>query len=250
MILREVFLRQSRERFLMAQKMLDYNLRGSAVPNSNKLTLEKNALLIRDIEQKSEAARVLGKLSEAHFDVFEVCSQYLQRTERELETIAAGSPRLAAIRRGREKVSELHRHHLLNWAAIESKSLTQEARIRATMSEKLEAAQRALSVLDSALEYYPDEAQLQESADAVQDFIASIKISHWIELAERAAFKGDNKRAVRNYRDALFYLGRENVRNEERDLIAEKINQEIEKLRETSKPEKIKKSRKTQKRND
>lgn len=249
-ILREVFLRQSRERFLLAQRRLDFNLRGAASPNSNKLTLEKNASLIKDIERKSEAAKVLGKLSEAHFDVFEVCNEYLQRTERELETIAVGSPRLAAIRRGREKVSDLHRHHLLNWAAIESKTLTQEARVRATIGEKVEAAQRALAVLDSALEYYPEDAQLRESAEAVHDFIASIKISHWIELAERAAFKGDYKRAVRNYRDALFYLGRENVRSEERDLIAERINLEIEKLREVSKKEKLSESNKTQESND
>ena len=251
-ILREVFLRESQKRFLEAQKRLDYNLRGISVAhrhNPNKLTLEKNAYLIREIEKKSEAAKVLGKLSEAHFDVFEICNAYLERTERELETIAVGSPRLAAIRRGREKVARLHKQHLLSWAAIESKTLTQESRLHVTISEKLETAQRALAVLEVALQYYPTEEQLQESAEAVRDFIASIKVSHWIEQAERAAFKGDNKRAISHYRDALFYLGRENIRSSERELIAEKINGEIEKLREMSRKEKRKISR-TQNRND
>jgi hypothetical protein len=251
-VVREIFLRESRHRFMMAQRRLDRNLRGLAANNHNpnKLTLEKNALLIKEIETKSEAARILNKLPDAHFDVFEICNEYLQRTERELETIAAGSPRLAAIRRGREKVAALHRRHLLNWAALESKSLTQEANIRVTISEKLETAQKALTVLETALQFYPAETQLRDSAEAVQDFIASMKISNWIEQAERAAFKGNYKRAVSHYRDALFYLGRENVRSAERDLIAEKINFEIENLRELQKNETNKKSRKTLERND
>ncbi|HEX9959482.1 MAG TPA: hypothetical protein VGB00_00950, partial [Pyrinomonadaceae bacterium] len=130
---------------------------------------------------------------------------------------------------------------LLTWAAVETKALTQEARIRATIAEKLETAQKALAVLDSALQFYPNDSELTESAAAVEEFIASIKVSHWIEQAERSAFKGNYKRAVSHYRDALFYLARENVRNDEREMIAEKINEEIEKLREitTAKDKKL-----------
>lgn len=236
-VLREFFLRRARNQFIRAQKRLDYNL-SSVVhhkdKDSNKLTLEKHAAILKHIERKSEAARVLGKLPDAHWEVFEVCNEYLQVTERELQTVGVGSPRLAALRLGREKVQELHRFHLLQWAAGETKSLTQEAKIRATIAEKLETAQKALAVLDSALKFYPAEAELTESATAVEEFIASIKISHWIEQAERSAFKGNYKRAISHYRDALFYLARENVRSEERELIAEQINAEIEKLREIS----------------
>ena len=236
-VLREFFLRRARNQFLRAQKRLDYNLTNVAHQkdkDSNKLTLEKNAAILKHIGQKSEAAKVLGKLPDAHWEVFEVCNEYLQITERELQTVGVGSPRLAALRLGREKVHELHRFHLLQWAAGETKSLTQEAKIRVTIAEKLETAQKALAVLDSALKFYPDEAELTESAGAVEEFIASIKVSHWIEQAERSAFKGNYKRAISHYRDALFYLARENVRSEERELIAEKINAEIEKLREIS----------------
>ena len=67
---------------------------------------------------------------------------------------------------------------------------------------------------------------------AIKTFIASIKVSHWIEQAERAAFKGSYKRAVSLYRDALFFLAREDVNAAEREAVAEKINLEIEKLRE------------------
>ena len=148
-----------------------------------------------------------------------------------METVGVGSPRLAGLRRGREIVSELHRYHLLSWAAIESRALTQKARNYVTISKKLNTAQEALTVLDSARQLYPDEPQLTESESALKNFIASIRISHWIEQAERAAFKGNHKRAVSLYRDALFFLAREDVKTEERTAIAEKINAEIEFLR-------------------
>jgi tetratricopeptide (TPR) repeat protein len=200
----------------------------------NKLTLEKNAAILKEIAQKSEAASVLGKLPEAHWEVFELCDHYLNRSEKELETVRVGSPRLATLNRSREKVRNLHKFHLLAWSSAESRSLIQEAQTSVTISKKLEIATRALNILDSALQFYPNEQTLLESATAVNEFIASAKISHWIEQAERAAFKGNYKRAINHYRDALFYLARQNVRSSERDLIADKINLEIGKLKEIS----------------
>lgn len=236
-VLREIFLRRARKRFLLAESRLEYNLNSVAqIKNkeSNKLTVEKNAAILKNIERKSEAARVLGKLPDAHWEVFELCNEYLQIIERELPFVGVGSPRLPALRLGRDKVRELHKFHLLTWAAAESKTLTQEARVRVTIAEKLETAQKALVVLDSALQFYPNDEELTESSAAVAEFIASIKVSHWIEQAERSAFKGHYKRAISHYRDALFFLARENVRTDERELIAEKINFEIDKLREIS----------------
>ena len=235
--LREVVLRKARNRYLSAQRKLDYNLNNLAFHkppslNPNKLTLEKNAAIIAEIRKKSEAAQVLGKLSDGHWEVFEMCNEYLSLNESEIETVGIGSPRLAALRRGREVVGELHHFHLLTWAEIESRALTQKSKNRVTMSEKLQTAQKALTVLDSALQFYPNESKLLESEDALKIFVASIKVSHRIEQAERAAFKGNYKRAISNYRDALFFLARENVQAEEKEIIAEKINAEIAKLRE------------------
>ena len=238
--LREVILRKARRRYLLAQKQLDYNLNNVALHharvnrNPNKLTIEKNAAILREIEKKSEAARVLGKLSEGHLEVFEMCNEYLELNEKELETVGIGSPRLAALRRGKEIVQELHHFHLLQWAESESKALTQEAKIRVTMSEKLETAQKALSVVESALEFYPVETKLIESGNALKEFVASIKVSHWVEQAERAAFKGNYKRAISLYRDALFFLARGEIGIEEKEIIAAKINAEIARLREVT----------------
>lgn len=241
-VLREVILRKARNRYLLVQNKLDYNLNNVVLhsrgnQNPNKLTLEKNAVIIKEIKQKSDAAKILGKLSEGHFEVFEMCNEYLTINKKELETVGIGSPRLAGLRRGREIVQDLHHFHLLTWAEIESRTLTQEARNRVTISEKLEMAQKALTVLDSALQFYPDETQLIDSDGALKEFIASIKISHWIEQAERAAFKGNYKRAISHYRDALFFLARGNIQREQSEIAAQRINLEIAKLREISEKE-------------
>ncbi len=237
--LREVILRKARNRYLLAERRLDYNLNNIALhrppnQNPNKLTLEQNAAIIAQIRKKSEAAQILAKLSDGHWEVFEMCNQYLILNESEIVTVGIGSPRLAALRRGKEIVGELHKFHLLAWAEIESRALTQESKNNVTISEKLKTAQKALTVLDSALQFYPNEVKLLESETALREFAASIKISHRLEQAERAAFQGNNKRAISHYRDALFFLARENVREEEKEIIAEKINSEIAKLRELS----------------
>lgn len=245
-VAREVFLRKARERYLLIERNLDLNVKKLPLPprlrlKDNKLTLEKNAALVKDIQKKSEAVSVLKKVSKEHLEVFEICNQYLSTTEKQMETVGVGSPRIAGLRRGREIVGEIHRHHLLSWAEIETQALTQKARNYVTISEKLNTAQEALAVLDSALKFYPSDPQLTESETALKNFIVSIKISHWVEQAERSAFKGNYKRAVSLYRDALFFLAREDVRTDERQAIAEKINSEIESLRELSAKKEIKK---------
>ena len=241
--LREVILRKARDRFILIQKRLDYNLKNipihsSVNHNANKLSLQRNADIINNIQKKSEAARILGKLSDGHWEVFEICSEYLRVNGTELENAGLGSPRLASLRRGRAIVSDLHRYHLLSWAQIESRSLTEKAKNSVAVSDKLETARNALSVLDSALQYYPNDLQLTESEGALKEFIASIEISHWIEQAERSAFKGNYKNAINHYKDALYFLARENIRNIEKDAIADKINREIENLNDLAEKKK------------
>jgi hypothetical protein len=50
-------------------------------------------------------------------------------------------------------------------------------------------------------------------------------------LAERATFKGQYRRAIDRYRDALFYLSRETMNEESRAEVAERVGREIELLR-------------------
>ena len=235
--LREIVLKKARNQYLLAQRLLDNNVNNTTIPlglniKEEKLSLQKNAEIINNIKHKSEAARILKKLPDAHLEVFESCDEYLLINKKALETVAAGSPRLAALRRGREIVKELHKFHLLTWAGMQSRLLTQEAKNQIKISEKLKNAQKAQSVLETALEFYPNDTQLIESEEVLKEFIASIRISHWIEQAERAAFKQNYKRAVSYYQDALFFLARENIQKEDGELIAEQINRKIGKIQQ------------------
>lgn len=234
-LLREVILRSARNRFLADQRRLDQSVRGIAVQfagtqNPDKLTLEKNRAILHEIRQKSDAAKVLGKFSEGHREVFELCSGYLTVNARELPNVGAGSPRIAALRRGAAVVAQYHRFHLLQWAEIEARSLTLEAKSHSKTAEKLDTTLKAVNVVEYALKYYPHERSLLDSHDALQDFVTSIKVSSAIEKAERAFFKGNHKRAISLYQDALFDLDRNESRGEDRQLVADRINDEINKI--------------------
>jgi hypothetical protein len=235
-VLREVVLRRARSRFIRQQRMLDDNLYGafprtSGTHDANKLTIEKNAAILNAIRQKSDAAKVLDKFSAGHREVFELCGEYLIRNDNELKTISAASPRLSVLLKGRATASKYHKYHMLRWAEIETKTLSNDARSLATPSKRIEAAQNAVQVIESALASYPEETTLVETHAFLNELAVSVKVSHWIEEAERALFKGDLSQAKNLYRDALFVLSRDNVQSEERQQAADHINAEIERIR-------------------
>ena len=233
-VLREVVLRSARDRFLASQRLLDRNLRhlparAVGTNGSGKLTLEKNAAVLQEISRKSEAAKVLGHLAVSHKEVVDLCAEYLAATARELPTVGVGSPRLAALRRGSEIASICHRYHLLQWAGIQSRTLTHEAQKHVKLNDKLGFARQALGVIEFGLKNYPNDPDLLASETVLNQLIASMQASSFIEKAERAKFKGNNKRAISLYKDALFHLARGEV--EITGTGFEKIAEEIEKLR-------------------
>lgn len=235
-VLRELILRRVRNRLLIQQRIIEtrgdaYISRPGDSRDANKLTLEKNAAVLHEIKQKSHAARVLNKFSAAHREVFELCGEYIARNENELKSVNPGSPRLAPLLRGRTAAADYHRYHMLRWAEIEARSLTAAAGNRQKTDEKIEAGTNALKIIESALEFYPAEQSLVASQELLIDLVSSIKISDFTERAERAAFKGNHSRAITLYKDALFYLGRDNVRSPDREQAAIRINEAIERIR-------------------
>ena len=198
--------------------------------DSEKLTLEKNAAILGEIQRKSDAANVLDRLSAGHREVFELCGAYMTRNESELKSVNPGSPRLTALLRGRSAVAEFHKYHLLKWAQLEVHGLTNEARQHDDVAEKKLAAKAALNVIDTALKSYPLEESLIESQELLQDMIVSISVSDWIERAEKAVYEGDNPQARELYREALFFLGRDTVRSEVRDVLADRIRKKLDSL--------------------
>ncbi len=232
-VLREIIMRRARNRLIREQRRLERNFASPSVHagDSRKLTIERNTAILEDIKRKSDAARVLGKFSAGHREVFELCGNYILQNDSELKTVNASSPRLSPLLKGRTLANELHRFHMLKWAEIEVTSLTTDARNRAAPEEKIESARGALDVIEESLEFYPSERSLLQSRELLQDLLVSIKISNWIEQAERAAFKKDYTLAKSLYRDALFDLGRDNVNSVAREAAALKINGEIDRIR-------------------
>lgn len=187
---------------------------------------------LRVLQQRLAAAEETGaRQPEAHLEAYRLCEQYLANSEETIRSSRTSVDVRMALRTGQERVRESQRHHLLAWARGEAQRLTHEAQRRASVSGKIETAQRALEVIGEAIQIYPEEKELKESALAVRDYVASVKVAHWVEMAERASFRGRHLRAIARYRDALFYLSRAEMGEEAREVAASRINREIEMLR-------------------
>ncbi|MGZ8845774.1 MAG: hypothetical protein ACXW3C_04860 [Pyrinomonadaceae bacterium] len=188
-----------------------------------------HAAALRALQKQSAVADAQDS-PDWHRQVYDLCSEYLMGAERALQTSTLRPDGRLALRTGVERVRELQKHHLLTWARNSARTLTHEAQKRARLFEKVEVANRALEYIDSALKLYPDEEQLKVSGLAVREFITSSRVAHWVELAERAAFKGYYQRAIDCYRDALYYLTRDRD-DAVSEAAAERITREIELLR-------------------
>jgi hypothetical protein len=235
---REVVMRRAWTRYLLENGIHDTRRKvsPSASSRSSSRSAKKgfsasvHSAALRTIQKQSTAADSPHSTPEAHLDVAQLCHDYLAGTDEAIRAGGYGSEKGIAIRAGQERVRALHKHHLLTWARGQSRLLTHEAQQRARTFDKIETANRALDCIDSALRVYPDEPELHESKTAISELIASVKVAHWVELAERSAFKGHYRRAIDRYRDALFYLNQDVVKADVRRAGTDKIEREIVEL--------------------
>ena len=228
---REVIMRRARARYT-----LELEMRGeaSAVTKRHLTRLSSvhaSATALRVLQMRLAEAEATGALPEAHLDAYHLCAQYLANSNKAMRSNSASPEMRAALRAGQEHVRALQKRHLLAWTRGEAQRLTREAQRRVRVSDKVETAQQALDVIAEALQIYPEDPDLHNSAAAVHNFVASVKIAHWVELAERAAFRGRYNRAIERYRDALFYLSRTEMDEEARAEAADRITREIDLLR-------------------
>src|ERR1043165_1604769 len=232
---REVVMRRAWTRYLLENGIRENSSsrsRESGRSQKKGFSASMHSAALRAIQKQSTAADRPGSSPEMHLDVAHLCHDYLASSDEAIRSGSFGSEKGIALRAGQERVRSLHRHHLLTWARTQSQLLTHEAQQRARTFEKIETATRAMDCIDSALRIYPDETELNESRVAIGEFIASVKVAHWVELAERSAFKGHYRRAIDRYRDALFYLNQDVLKEDVRVAGTEKIEREIEKLKE------------------
>jgi tetratricopeptide (TPR) repeat protein len=238
---REVVMRRAWNRYLLDnginQKHPSHSSSRSSSRSSKKgFSASLHSSALRAIQKQSSAADLPGSTPESHLDVAHLCHDYLSSTDEAMRSGRLGSEKGIAIRSGQERVRALHKHHLLTWARGHARALTHEAQQRARTFDKIETANKALECIDSALRVYPNEPELNESKIAIGEFIASVKVAHWVELAERSAFKGHYRRAIDRYRDALFYLNQEVVKEDVRVAGTEKIERQIAELQSRLRP--------------
>ena len=202
--------------------------RRSAPVNAQRQPSFSQTEALRVLEQKSKEADGEGSLPESHLKVFQLCGEFLETADRSLASPAVSSERRFTVRARQERVRALQKHHMLSWARDSARLLTHQAHQQARLHEKIESANRALDCIDTALKSYPDNEELRRSGTAVREFMTSSRVAHWVELAQRATFKGRYRRAIDCYRDALFYLTRAGA---EHQVAADQITREIELLR-------------------
>ncbi len=229
---RVVVMRRAQTRYVREQDRHEsygrsINARGGKM-NTRSASLHSAAL--RALQKQSAVADANDSPPETHRELYDLCTDYLAGAEQAWRSPGLSPEGRLALRAGQERVRTLQRHHLLTWARGSALAFTHEAQQRARLYEKVEIANRALDCIDSALKLYPEDEELNRSARAVREFITSSRVAHWVELAERAAFKGHYRRAIDCYRDALFYLTRDGP-DQDREAGAERISREIELLR-------------------
>jgi hypothetical protein len=200
-------------------------------PSNNWPGMQAQVAALRTLQQRLSELDTPSTPPESHLEACKLCEQYLANTDEALRAPGGAAEMRAALRSGQERVRAYQRKHLLAWARGEATRLTHEAQRRVRHSDKIETAQRALEVVAEALRAYPGEHEFVDSSTALRNFIASVKVGQWVEMAERAAFRGRYARAVARYRDALFYLSRADMSEDARDEAANRIQREIEMLR-------------------
>jgi hypothetical protein len=247
---REVVMRRKWTRYLLEQGN-ESGVRSSGEHKIHSTKSRSSGLshAWRNIQHQSVEADAGGN-AEAHFDVFNLCQDYILTSDEALRSNTLASEKRNSIRAAQERVRSLQKHHMLTWARDSSRALTFEAQQRARTSERIEAANRALHCLETALKFYPNETELKESSVAILEFISSVRVAHWVELAERAAFKGHYRRAIDRYKDALFYVNRGNMKDDVRAASIERIGKEIEALQGRLRTQKNGKTKSPAEKND
>jgi hypothetical protein len=225
-----------RNRRLADHARLEKTLRlVSAFSNADdrrKISLEQNKAWVDHIVQKSEAAKVLGRISEAHRNVFDLCERYLGDMADELPYVAPGSPRIAAFRTSTKRIRRLHKYHLLRWAELETSELGFGIQSRATIEDSLNSNRHAAKVLSFALGHYPDDPSLNASMVVVNDARLMISAAELTESAEKERAGGNPQAALELYRDALDVLSRNSAEIDGgRERIIDGISAKIESIR-------------------
>lgn len=182
--------------------------------------------------QKRSAEAEASNAPDLHWDAYRLSQEYLATTDEALRAVSLATEKRIAMRAGQERVRGLGKFHLLAWARSKAQAVMYEAQNFSRVHDRLDTARRALQVLETARTELPNERELEDSTKAIREFMASARVRHWLEMAERAAFRGHPRRAIARYRDTLFYVRREIPDTALQTQLVNHIESEIARLKE------------------
>lgn len=230
-VAREIAVRRYETRAVLRQRRHRHQAREAKARLGQTVARSAPLAALRTLERQLVKADNPRSTPAQHLAAYRSCDKYLTQTTDALARTPSEFDVRAALRAGIERVRLWQRHHLLAWARKESMRVIAEAQRQPNAEGKVATAEQALGVFAEASRIYPHEPELAESAAAVREFIVSVHISHWVERAEREAFKGNHAKAIDHYSDALFDLTRADIGEDARREAAERITREIRLLR-------------------
>lgn len=193
-------------------------------------SVSQKMAVLNALERKLADLNAKATTPEQHLNAYRICEEYLTGLHESLGGIALAPHARHGLHARQERVRAIQRQHLLLWARESSQKLIYKAQRRARASSKIETALKASEIIESALRVYPEERQLHESIHAIRDYIASARVEYWMELAERAAFKGNYRKSIDRYQNALFYLDRDKAWSKSRAEIEDKIQRQVQSI--------------------
>jgi hypothetical protein len=123
--------------------------------------------------------------------------------------------RIAIVKEGTEKQAEAH---LL------------KAESAATKATKVTAATRALQEVQAAKAELGDDEELLELEIRVKEFLHSTNLNAFLDTARKHEFKGNKKKALSEYQEALYFLLTDEIDDAQQQEIIAEVKGKIEQL--------------------
>lgn len=105
-----------------------------------------------------------------------------------------------------------------------------KAEISSTVRTKITNAEKALLSIEQGKKLIKDLSKLKSLETKVKSFIHSTKLQSFLEEAQKAEFKGQIKKAIDQYKEALYFLKSDEIDDELQKSEISKISQKIDEL--------------------
>jgi hypothetical protein len=107
-----------------------------------------------------------------------------------------------------------------------------KAEVAATAKTSISAANKALLNIQEAREELGDHPVLKQYEARIRGYAQETQLNEYLEKAKKAEFKGDKKKALDQYQEALYFLKTEEIDDSMQDEHIQEIEAKIKELSE------------------